>query len=438
MKSSWAAAWLLSVLTQARRDHSVEQGKGYGDDRPLESYTTITVYNPHHHSKTALPTVADGSIVPWSALPASTAPPRGSTSLSSGTSISTPLFISKTLSRTDGFNSVAGFHFSTPSLTPITTNVIATTTIDATLSADISAYTQTAFAPQQSTLASPADCYTLPGGLLPTGNLTLGCNATLAHVLACVGDPNTWQDPYDITQSRDFQACMCETSATEPFTVDSTLYKNFTSCAQCLMLSVPAEALSLLVNGFNTIDSFCRTQNPLASLFLFNLDSWFDRVNYDVAVTSVTPLPGVPEILSTLDPLFSTTPPLANIAYGASALSGGQYADATPVLTTMTSTDAAGTQTITSVASWVHTGCSTCDNSKATISAATEASSSSMSGAAGNSTAIPSLCFAESEDMSCEDGPVRVGGANGRKFQHYRRLVIVAIGFMLMFFTWSV
>jgi hypothetical protein len=96
------------------------------------------------------------------------------------------------------------------------------------------------------------------------------------------------------------------------------------------------------------VENFCRAEEPDAYLFLQQLTSFFAHLDGGFVLTA-PPLPDVTPIVQQLSALYTTTPPLANLAYGASAPEGGSLVGVTPRLTTFTS----GGETVTSLVTWV-------------------------------------------------------------------------------------
>jgi len=240
-----------------------------------------------------------------------------------------------------------------PTITTVPTTVFFAATTASSASTDI--YTLVNNDAMQGCLVTQA------GGLQPNGQVAPGCAAMFEHIVACYQAAAPWEDPYDTSQSETFQACMCQTSSNTPFTPDSVLWRNYTGCSECL-ITFGAAPFASLSTELQRIQNFCSSQNPIAYLFLLRLLEWLDSLQPGTRLED-TPLIGNIASISSLSPLFTTTPPLANLAYGASAPPGGSLGDVTPSLTTYTSTatdtsDATAgvkTITITSIAQWVPT-----------------------------------------------------------------------------------
>ena len=121
------------------------------------------------------------------------------------------------------------------------------------------------------------------------------------------------------------------------------------------------------------VQSFCRAEEPDAFLFLQQLTHFFAELD-DGFVITAPPLPDVTTIVQRLSALYTTTPPLANLAYGTSAPEGGSLVGVRPSLTTFTRGGVTGTRLVT----WVPEGegvTSTFDASRASRQAASRASS---------------------------------------------------------------
>ncbi|KAK6384136.1 hypothetical protein LTR65_009804 [Meristemomyces frigidus] len=184
------------------------------------------------------------------------------------------------------------------------------------------------------------DCYQLQGGLqMQEGGMGPlvydGCGAMFHHMESCYESLAPWVDPYDLTQSTHFQACLCETSSALPFLPNSVLWRNFSGCANC-MIDFAHVATGDLNKELERLDNFCCAQIPNAYLFLQRLQDWLYKLHTGT-VLQQQPLTGVITLIGTLAPLFTTTPPLLNEAYGASAaLFAGSLGGVTPSLTTAT------------------------------------------------------------------------------------------------------
>ncbi|KAK3070894.1 hypothetical protein LTR53_009639 [Teratosphaeriaceae sp. CCFEE 6253] len=223
-------------------------------------------------------------------------------------------------------------------------------------------------------------CNTNPGGVQSDGTVSAGCGAIFQHVMACFESLAPWSDPYDTAQSTAFQACTRQTNASTPFTSTSPLWRNFTGCSSCLQTFNTGINIDTLAQEFQSIESFCSSQNPVAYLLLADFESWLAGINKDVALTT-PPLTGSITQLAALSQAFTTTPPLANLAYGASAPFDGSLIGVTPVLMTQTITvpragSASGSaliEEVTMIVSWGPTA-STAGSPYDTVAASLSAS----------------------------------------------------------------
>ncbi|KAK0320186.1 hypothetical protein LTR82_008703 [Friedmanniomyces endolithicus] len=205
-------------------------------------------------------------------------------------------------------------------------------------------------------------CITTWGGVQEDNSVAPGCGVIFDHLTTCYDSLAPWTDPYNTTQSTKFQACLCATNATAPFTTDSLLWRNFVGCSSCLVTFGAGISLETLAQGFQSIEDFCRSQNPLAYLALANFESWLATLNKGVTLTT-PPLTGSIKQLAALSAAFTTTPPLANLAYGASAPFDGTLAGVTPELMTQTitvlpsgtATGPASVKRLTMLVDWVAT-----------------------------------------------------------------------------------
>ncbi|KAK3707813.1 hypothetical protein LTR37_011815 [Vermiconidia calcicola] len=239
--------------------------------------------------------------------------------------------------------------FTLPSTTTLTstTSIIATNITTAAPDATAATYANKVTVSQTTSVRLPPDtygtCYTMLGGVpfgVPFSNaeqqLTPGCGSLFAHISSCYQAHQPWEDPYNSVQSEGFRACMCDIdpSAREIFDVENIpLVANFTSCAACLSGGMPASKES--VEELQLFDNFCRSQNPLAFDFFRSLSSWLSGLNSHAGATLTSlPLADVTTIVPALQPLYTTEPPLANLAYGSNAPPGGSLAAVTPSMTT--------------------------------------------------------------------------------------------------------
>lgn len=253
----------------------------------------------------------------------------------------------------------------TPSAVPASVETTSTSILQVLRTTTVSSTTWVQSTSTTMPTAATPGCISLSGGVQPDAKVESGCGAMLAHIDTCANQNSPWETPYDTNQSFAFQACVCETSD-KPFTEESGLFVNFTGCAHCLVLE-KALAASSIVQQSIQIENFCRSQNPNAFLFITTFLDWLCGMSGDTAVDVV--LDGV---TSSLQSLFTTTPPLANLAYGASAPPGGSLAGVTPSLMTFTKN---GNETVTSLVTWIPTKTGDKFNSaSASASAAAQAS----------------------------------------------------------------
>ncbi|KAK0806081.1 hypothetical protein LTR38_005299 [Friedmanniomyces endolithicus] len=209
-------------------------------------------------------------------------------------------------------------------------------------------------------------CITTWGGVQEDNSVVPGCGVIFDHLTTCYDSLAPWTDPYNTTQSTKFQACLCATNTTAPFTTDSLLWHNFVGCSSCLATFGAGISLETLAQEFQSIEDFCRSQNPMAYLALANFESWLATLNKGVTLTT-PPLTGSITQLAALSAAFTTTPPLANLAYGASAPFDGTLAGVTPELMTQTitvqpsgtATGSASVKRLTMLVDWVATATAT-------------------------------------------------------------------------------
>lgn len=147
-----------------------------------------------------------------------------------------------------------------------------------------------------------------------------------------------WLDPYNTQQSKDFQACVCRTSTGHPFTLGSSLWLAWAKCSYCLKQfghvipeNVRTEDLAIY--------HFCSSAEPYAFLFITELQDFLLAQWPGVTPTPVFSGP-ITTLYPALQPLWSTKPPLANIAFGASTVDYGYGAlnGQTPIMASFTTT----------------------------------------------------------------------------------------------------
>lgn len=249
---------------------------------------------------------------------------------------------------------------STVTLPPEFTTTTEATTITATASPTVASTLQPSnelpSTVSKSVSTSPAGkCYETLGGV-QNGKVIPGCGGMLAHITICNNDHGSTTNPLNASQNFELQACICGTSIHEPFTSNSVFYSNFTGCAACLLSSESPNS-RFVYTAAQTLWNFCRSQNPVAYLFYFEL---YKALNQAPMQTDGL-FSGSHSLAEALDSGPSTTPPLANLAYGSSAPPDGSLAKVTPSLITYTTSmteSAEGSvvlETIASLVAWVPT-----------------------------------------------------------------------------------
>ncbi|KAK1814112.1 hypothetical protein LTR12_011470 [Friedmanniomyces endolithicus] len=235
-----------------------------------------------------------------------------------------------------------------------------------TSSSSLSTQTSPLLGPAMLNVTAAEMCITTWGGVQDDNSVVPGCGVIFDHLTKCFDSLAPWTDPYNMTQSTKFQACLCATNATTPFTTDSLLWRNFVGCSSCLVTFGAGISLETLAQELQSIEDFCRSQNPMAYLALANFESWLATLKKGVTLTT-PPLTGGITQLAALSAAFTTTPPLANLAYGASAPFDGTLAGVTPELMTQTitvqpsgtATGSASVKRLTMLVDWVATATAT-------------------------------------------------------------------------------
>ncbi|KAI7502989.1 hypothetical protein KC347_g8773 [Hortaea werneckii] len=226
------------------------------------------------------------------------------------------------------------------------------------------------FHPSASPSPSPSSSSPLPN-----------CNDLLTHISTCHHRFAPWTDPYDSAQSAAFQAWGA------------------------------GVGFGKMTEKLERIENFCASQTPVAYLFLLRLVGWLGSLHPGVKLDR-PPLSGDAMRIGTLGPKFTTTAPLVNLAWGASAPSDGSLKDVRPSLTTWTLTsDFAGSHSVrlvTSFVTWLPTATAvstTVDPQTASSSAAARISEelgaalSSMAADAGGQGGPSGKCIGD-----CPDG----------------------------------
>ncbi|KAI7542492.1 hypothetical protein KC331_g7945 [Hortaea werneckii] len=260
----------------------------------------------------------------------------------------------------------------------------------------------------------------------PQSSASPNCAPFLTHISTCHDTLAPWTDPYDSAQSVALQACMCQTTATKPFGPEGEVWRNFSRCAECLTARGGGEGgegaagvgFGKLTEELERIENFCASQTPVAYLFLLRLVGWLGSLHPGVKLDR-PPLSGDVMRIGTLGPKFTTTAPLVNLAWGASARSDGSLKDVRPSLTTWSLTsDFAGSHSVhlvTSFVTWLPTATAirtTVDPRTASSSAAARISEelgaalSSMAADAGGQGGPSGKCIGD-----CPDKGQAVGSA---------------------------
>ncbi|KAI7160823.1 hypothetical protein KC343_g14846 [Hortaea werneckii] len=262
------------------------------------------------------------------------------------------------------------------------------------------------------------------------------CNTFLTHISACHNTLGPWTDPYDAAQSAAFQACMCQTSANVPFGPEREVWRDFSKCAKCLTTAAAEGGAGVefgrVAEELERFENFCASQNPVAYLFLLRLVGWLGSLHPGVKLDR-PPLSGDVMRIGSLGPKFTTTAPLVNLAWGASAPSDGSLRDVRPSLTTWTLTsDFAGSHSVhlvTSFVTWLATAtaiATTVNPNTASSSAAARISEelgaalSSMAADAGGQGGPSGKCIGD-----CPDEGQAVGSASSLGF------TLAAVGMVL-------
>ncbi|KAI7353485.1 hypothetical protein KC354_g11537 [Hortaea werneckii] len=268
------------------------------------------------------------------------------------------------------------------------------------------------FHPSPSPSPSPSSSSPLPN-----------CNDLLTQISTCHDRFAPWTDPYDSAQSAAFQACMCQTSTTKPFGPEGEVWRDFSACAECLTAGGGSGGgddggggggagveFGKMTEELERIENFCASQTPVAYLFLLRLVGWLGSLHPGVKLDR-PPLSGDVMRIGTLGPKFTTTAPLVNLAWGASAPSDGSLKDVRPSLTTWTLTsNFAGSHSVhlvTSFVTWLPTATAvstTIDPKTASSSAAARISEelgaalSSMAADAGGQGGPSGKCIGDCPD----------------------------------------
>lgn len=324
---------------------------------------TKTLRGHHNHHRTV--TVTDTDTVESTSFETLTAfvtaPTAASTALN-GPDGALPTIVSSSTCSSSSFNSIIS---SGRTYTSTTTVTDVTTRSSSQLAVTTTSITSSSNTPTATPTINPAAQACYAGG---------ACGDLLTRVGGCFEQQTPWTDPYDTTKNTAYQACLCVTSAQNPFTEKNILYQTLTACARCL-LNAKAAKVGFMAVELQRVDSFCRAQEPIAYLFLRQWGDWLDTASMGAVLAQPTVTNAV-EGVTAMASAFTTLPPLANLAYGASAASDGSLAGVTPRLTTFTTSSEGGAATVTRLVDWVPTNSkSTFDSASASRTAAAAASS---------------------------------------------------------------
>ncbi|KAI7657817.1 hypothetical protein KC318_g11598 [Hortaea werneckii] len=284
----------------------------------------------------------------------------------------------------------------------------------------------------------------------PQSSASPNCDPFLTHISTCHDTLSPWTDPYDSAQSGAFQACLCQTSSatTTPFGPEGEVWRDFSRCAECLTArggdgdgdgeEGAGVGFGKMTEELERIENFCASQTPVAYLFLLRLVGWLGSLHPGVKLDR-PPLSGDVMRIGTLGPKFTTTAPLVNLAWGASAPSDGSLKDVRPSLTTWSLTsDFAGSHSVhlvTSFVTWLPTATAirtTVDPRTASSSAAARISEelgaalSSMAADAGGQGGPSGKCIGD-----CPDKGQAVGSALPLAFM--LATVGIILGLLLVF-----
>lgn len=211
--------------------------------------------------------------------------------------------------------------------------------------------------PVPSALASASSalesCASTEGGIQNNGHIDPGCKSFFDHVTDCFAANGPWDNPYDSARNQNYRACVCMVSDSNPFSEHSALWKNFSGCAACIFTAVDGDdeddkkGTGLDINAWaageiRRLWSFCRAQDPNAYLFTLSLRDWFARLSDYLNATAAPFEPARQSSDSSdgdggmglLSAHYTGRPPLANMAWGSSAVSGWAYAGVSPSMET--------------------------------------------------------------------------------------------------------
>lgn len=246
-----------------------------------------------------------------------------------------------------------------PPFTPTPTSAVAAPVFPADLGFTPPNGTST---PAPSALASASSalesCAKTEDGIQRNGHIEPGCKSFFEHVTDCFALNEPWDNPYDSARNENYRACVCMASPANPFSEYSALWKNFSGCAACIFTAIDGDGdkdskgTGLDISTWATQEvrrlwSFCRAQEPNAYLFTLSLRDWFavlaDYLN--VTVSPFQPAWATEDSTSSdngdgkggmdlLSAHYTGRPPLANFAWGSSAVSGWALAGVSPRMST--------------------------------------------------------------------------------------------------------
>lgn len=236
---------------------------------------------------------------------------------------------------------------------PTTETLETTTTQSATTKlvtvTQLQAAKTTSVVAQQTELPPPVldTCYNYTGGDGQGGAGGLAsCGGAFTLIEWCYGTQFPFHDLYNSTQNEAFRSCVCQSDSTQPFNESSKFYIFWGACLWC-MSSVENSSLTVTTNDTGLVSTFCRAEEPDAYLWVSQLASFFSSVDASTSI-AVTPLANVTPVVTQMSDQYTTTPPLANLAWGTDAPSSGSLRNSEPVLTTFTRSGDA----VTSLVRW--------------------------------------------------------------------------------------
>ena len=186
--------------------------------------------------------------------------------------------------------------------------------------------------------AAMESCAAEPGGIRPDGAIDQGCKSFFDHINTCFTAGGPWETPYDEARNQAYRACVCMVSDANPFSEYSALWKNFSGCAACIFGGVGERGLDIepwAIVEVRRLHSFCRSQEPDAFLFNHFLRNWFFKLGDYLSITA-EPMSAAFQTTSGMVMLgkhYTGRPPLANLAWGPSALPSWEFEHVSPSMT---------------------------------------------------------------------------------------------------------